>query len=105
MLASWPALRGLGGPSARAPWHVPHCVCVCGLRGVQMMRDGREVEVRPSRLGLARVSLVRGEGPTKGTCCIDDYIKGAEPVFDYLTKFRWAWRGVGTVYVDICRYR
>ena len=70
-----------------------------------MMRDGREVEVRPSRLGLARVSLVRGEGPTKGTCCIDDYIKGAEPVFDYLTKFRWAWRGVGTVYVDICRYR
>jgi PAB-dependent poly(A)-specific ribonuclease subunit 2 len=48
---------------------------------------GVEVEVRPSRLGLARVSLLRGQGASKGTPCIDDYIKSAEPVYDYLTKF------------------
>jgi PAB-dependent poly(A)-specific ribonuclease subunit 2 len=48
-----------------------------------------EVEVRPSRLGLARVSVLRGQGAAKGTACIDDYIKSAEPVHDYLTKFRW----------------
>lgn len=46
--------------------------------------------MRPSRLGLARVSVLRGQGAAKGACCIDDYIKCAEPVYDYLTKFRWA---------------
>ena len=30
------------------------------------------------------------QGPGKGTPCIDDYIKSAEPVYDYLTKFRSA---------------
>lgn len=49
---------------------------------------GVEVEARPSRLGLARVSVLRGQGPAKGTACIDDYIKSVEPVYDYLTKFR-----------------
>lgn len=48
---------------------------------------GVEVEVRPSRLGLARVSVLRGQGPGKGSALIDDYIKSAEPVYDYLTKF------------------
>lgn len=52
-------------------------------------RRGLEVEVRPPRLGLARVSVLRGQGAAKCTACIDDYIKCAEPVFDYLTKFRW----------------
>jgi PAB-dependent poly(A)-specific ribonuclease subunit 2 len=59
--------------------------------------------VRPSRLGLARVSVVRGAGPAKGTCCIDDYIRGVEPVYDYLTKFRLVglagdWRGTWQEY-------
>eukprot|EP00887_Chlorella_sp_A99_P005338 scaffold1.g5338.t1 len=53
----------------------------------KVMRDGREVEARPSRLGLARVSVVRGEGTAKGTACVDDYIRSVEPVYDYLTKF------------------
>ncbi|KAL4859552.1 PAN2-PAN3 deadenylation complex catalytic subunit pan2 [Chlorella vulgaris] len=52
------------------------------------LRRGLEVEVRPPRLGLARVSVLRGQGPAKCTACIDDYIKCAEPVYDYLTKFR-----------------
>jgi hypothetical protein len=45
------------------------------------------VEVRPARLGLARISVVRGEGPRQGTACIDDYVRSLEPVTDYLTKW------------------
>jgi PAB-dependent poly(A)-specific ribonuclease subunit 2 len=46
-----------------------------------------EVETRPSRLGLGRVSVVRGQGPATGEACIDDYIRATEPVYDYLTKW------------------
>ena len=45
------------------------------------------METRPSRLGLARVSIVRGSGALTGQACIDDYIRAVEPVFDYLTKY------------------
>lgn len=48
---------------------------------------GIEVETRPSRLGLGRVSVVRGQGPLSGRACIDDYIRATEPIFDYLTKW------------------
>ena len=48
---------------------------------------GVEVEVRPPRLGLARVSVLRGEGQLSGQPCIDDYICATEPVYDYLTKY------------------
>ena len=51
------------------------------------MCRGIEIETRPSRLGLARVSIVRGQGPLTGEACIDDYIRVTEPVFDYLTKW------------------
>ncbi len=43
--------------------------------------------IRPSRLGLARVSIVRGEGPQEGIAFIDEYILTTEPVVDYLTEF------------------
>jgi len=46
-----------------------------------------EVEVSPARLGLARVSIVRGAGARAGEPCIDDYIQAVEPVHDYLTKW------------------
>eukprot|EP00889_Picochlorum_renovo_P008803 jgi/Picre1/35833/NNA_003293.t1 len=42
---------------------------------------------RTSRLGLGRVSLVRGDGPLAGTPCIDDYIRSVEPVYDHLTRY------------------
>jgi PAB-dependent poly(A)-specific ribonuclease subunit 2 len=51
------------------------------------IRCGLEVEARPSRLGLGRVSIVRGEGPLAGVPCIDDYIRSVEPVYDHLTRF------------------
>ena len=50
-------------------------------------RRDEYVEVRPARLGLARISVVRGEGPRQGTACIDDYVRSLEPVTDYLTKW------------------
>ncbi|GBG65163.1 hypothetical protein CBR_g49959 [Chara braunii] len=49
--------------------------------------DGSEFIKRPARLGLARISVVRGEGPKAGVCCIDDYIRTVEPVYDYLTRY------------------
>lgn len=42
---------------------------------------------RTSRLGLGRVSLIRGSGALSGVPCIDDYIKSAEPVYDHLTRY------------------
>ena len=45
------------------------------------------MEARPPRLGLGRVSVIRGEGPSAGVTCIDDYIRSVEPVYDYLTRF------------------
>ena len=65
-----------------------HICCRVPSIATTATRRGVEVEVRPSRLGLARVSVLRGQGPARGTPCIDDYIKGAEPVYDYLTKYR-----------------
>ena len=49
--------------------------------------DGTDVTLRPSRLGLARVSVVRGDGPNAGLPLQDDYIRSVEPVYDYLTRF------------------
>ena len=49
--------------------------------------DGTEEMKRPARLGLARVSVVRGEGSRAGECCIDDYVRTVEPVYDYLHRF------------------
>ncbi len=46
------------------------------------------MEARPSRLGLARVSVMRGDaGERQHQACIDDYIASREPVYDHLTKF------------------
>lgn len=39
------------------------------------------------RMILGRVSVVRGEGPMAGVCCIDDYVRPLETVQDYLTRF------------------
>ena len=50
-----------------------------------MRDDGTEYESVPARLGLARVSVVRGHGDKKLTPIIDDYIRAVEPVHDYLT--------------------
>ena len=53
----------------------------------KVVRRGFDVEARPPRLGLGRVSVVRGEGARAGVPCIDDYIRSVEPVYDYLTRY------------------
>lgn len=56
-----------------------------------LCRRGLECTTLPSRLGLARVSVVRGwSGPLGRQAFIDDYICGRESVYDYLTR----WSGV-----------
>merc|ERR1719158_1081470 len=51
------------------------------------MPDGKVRVVVPPILALARVSVIRGEGPLEGFPFIDDYIHTPEPVQDYLTRF------------------
>lgn len=53
----------------------------------EVKADGNKVIVRPSRLGLARVSVLRGEGEKEGVPFIDDYIATKEPVVDFLTEY------------------
>lgn len=54
---------------------------------IEINADGTRETIRPSRLGLARVSVLRGEGPLEDQPFIDDYIAIKDPVVDYLTAF------------------
>ncbi|ORX88696.1 cysteine proteinase [Basidiobolus meristosporus CBS 931.73] len=53
----------------------------------EIWSDGSRRLIRPSRLALARVSVLRGEGPKEMIPFIDDYIATSEPVVDYLTEY------------------
>jgi PAB-dependent poly(A)-specific ribonuclease subunit 2 len=54
---------------------------------IEIRADGTRETRRPSRLGLARVSVLRGEGVDEGLPFMDDYIIMKEPVVDYLTQY------------------
>lgn len=54
---------------------------------INMEADGSRTITRPARSGLARVSVLRGDGPQEELPFIDDYIATDEPVDDYLTQF------------------
>ncbi|KAF7305131.1 PAN2-PAN3 deadenylation complex catalytic subunit PAN2 [Mycena kentingensis (nom. inval.)] len=49
--------------------------------------DGSKQVLRPARLSLARVSVLRGDGPRSGLPFIDDHIHTSEVIVDYLTEF------------------
>lgn len=49
--------------------------------------DGTKKVLRPARLSLARVSVLRGDGPMQGVPFIDDHIHTSETIVDYLTEF------------------
>ncbi|KAK9240841.1 ubiquitin carboxyl-terminal hydrolase-domain-containing protein [Lipomyces kononenkoae] len=53
----------------------------------EIRSDGTRHLIRPSRLSLARVSVVRGDGPKAGVAFIDDYITTKDNIVDYLTEF------------------
>lgn len=44
--------------------------------------DGSAIEIKPPVLGLARLSLVRGQGPLAGVTLQDDFIVQLELVHD-----------------------
>lgn len=48
---------------------------------------GKTIVVKPARLSLARVSILRGSGTMAGVPFIDAYVQQAEPVVDYLTRY------------------
>ena len=54
---------------------------------IEYRADGTKKVIRPSRLSLARVSVLRGEGPLQGIPFIDDYIHTSETIVDYLTEY------------------
>lgn len=54
---------------------------------VEYHSDGTKSLIRPSRMALARVSVIRGEGMSTGIPFIDDHIQVNEPIVDYLTEF------------------
>ncbi|KAN0075425.1 Ubiquitin carboxyl-terminal hydrolase domain containing protein [Tylopilus felleus] len=49
--------------------------------------DGTTRVIRPARLSLARVSVLRGNGPKEGIPFIDDHIHTSDVIVDYLTEF------------------
>jgi len=49
--------------------------------------DGTKKVLRPARLSLACVSVLRGDGPMEGVPFIDDHIHTSEVIVDYLTEF------------------
>lgn len=54
---------------------------------IDIKSDGTRETIRPERLGLARVSVLRGAGEDEGVPFINDYITIAEPVVDLLTPY------------------
>lgn len=53
----------------------------------EVRSDGTKSTIKPSKLSLARVSVLRGEGPNKGLPFIDDYVATDDKVTDYLTEY------------------
>lgn len=49
--------------------------------------DGTKKILKPSQLSLARVSVLRGDGPKEGVPFIDDYIYTSDTIVDYLTEY------------------
>ncbi|KAL8966737.1 MAG: hypothetical protein Q9183_003233, partial [Haloplaca sp. 2 TL-2023] len=54
---------------------------------IEILATGDRQVVRPTREGLARVSVLRANGPHEGLPFINEYISISEPVVDYVTKY------------------
>ncbi|OJJ45508.1 hypothetical protein ASPZODRAFT_134188 [Penicilliopsis zonata CBS 506.65] len=54
---------------------------------IDVKADGSQEIVRPSKSGLARVSVLRGSGLSEGVPFIDDYITIKEAIVDYVTQY------------------
>jgi len=55
---------------------------------IEIKADGDREVIRPTRMGLARISVLRGNnGPNEGIPFINDYIPIYEPIVDYNTQY------------------
>jgi PAB-dependent poly(A)-specific ribonuclease subunit 2 len=54
---------------------------------INVKADGTQETIRPAKSGLARVSVLRGQGEEEGVPFIDDYITIYEPIVDYKTQY------------------
>jgi PAB-dependent poly(A)-specific ribonuclease subunit 2 len=54
---------------------------------INVKADGTHETIRPAKNGLARVSVLRGDGAGEGVTFIDDYIQILEPIVDYKTQY------------------
>ncbi|KKY24389.1 putative pab-dependent polyspecific ribonuclease subunit pan2 [Phaeomoniella chlamydospora] len=54
---------------------------------IDVKADGTQETIRPSKSGLARVSVLRGAGEQEGKPFIDDYITIRDPIVDYKTQY------------------
>ena len=55
---------------------------------IEIKADGDREVIRPTRMGLARVSVLRGDpGPYEGVPFVNDYIPIYEPIVDYNTQY------------------
>lgn len=57
---------------------------LCAIDAEFIVLDSHEDDKRQA---LARVSVIRGEGPKENVPFIDDYIMVSESIYDYLTEF------------------
>lgn len=67
---------------------------------LEVFSDGTRSLLQPSHLALARVSVLRGEGPSEGEPFIDDHIHTTEPIVDYLTQFSGIQRAYAPTYIS-----
>lgn len=87
---SRPLDKNLEPPHAGDPIAIDTEFVALQQEEIEIKADGEREVIRPTRLGLARVSVLRGFGEEEGTPFINDYITVNEPIVDYLTK----WSGV-----------
>lgn len=59
----------------------------CLQEETEYRSDGSKTVLRPARMSLARVSVLRGDGSAQGIPFIDDHIYTSETIVDYLTEF------------------
>ena len=86
---NWPCVLDPAIEQPRVGTHVPIDTEFVRLQQeeIEISATGDRQVIRPTREGLARVSVLRANGPHEGVPFIDDYISISEPVVDYVTKY------------------
>lgn len=74
-------------PTAGSPVAIDSEFVALRAEEIEISASGEREVIRPTRLGLARVSVLRGSGPNQSTPFINDHISIRDPIVDYLTKY------------------